>query len=94
MLLMGAANHNIPPSDCSDWSKDGHVTHTGPIRALHGTSALGLGEGTSFSSVEVRSPLLCEKTGLRERRSPIEREADEDKGEGFCDKSQEYLLLC
>ena len=57
---MGAANHNIPPSDCSDWSKDGHVTYTGPIRAFPGISALGLGEGNSFPSIEGAVPCSVE----------------------------------
>ena len=49
--MMGAANHNVPPTDCSDWSKNGHVTHTGPIRALPGimshplTAVIGLKMG-------------------------------------------------
>ena len=43
--MMGAANHNLPPTDCRDWSKDGHVVPIGPVGAFSGISALGLDEG-------------------------------------------------
>lgn len=43
---MGAVNHNIPPSDCSDWSNGGRVTHghvtLGQSESFPRISALGL----------------------------------------------------